>query len=490
MSIKVKFKDRFMRKILMLLFALVNIGNVCSQQLKLYPNPDIIPQNNDFTVRVRIPGGMWQELYAYNVQIDSHKVKNSSMVTFEFDGTVEVEVTSNKQAVQTARIRPLSYQIPHTVIGNKILFTLTQPTNISVEVNKDIFQNLHLFANGPEENVPSDKDPNVVYLKPGTHDIETLKLKSNQSLYLAGGAVLKGKILCEKVKNVRIFGRGIVFQPHRGVEITHSSNVSVEDLIFINPTHYTVFGGQSNHLNIKNIRSFSSRGWSDGIDLMSCSDVLIDGVFMRNSDDCIAIYCHRWDYYGDARNIMVQNATLWADVAHPIMLGTHGNPDPEKAEIIENIVFRNIDILNHDEPQIDYQGCMAINVSDENLARNILFENIRVEDFERGQLINLRVTFNKKYAKAPGRGIENVYFRNITYNGSNANISILEGYSEDRSINNVVFENLIINGTEISPAAINPGHMKLSDFARFYEGLYVSGIKYKSSNENTGATTK
>ncbi|WP_211253740.1 hypothetical protein [Flavobacterium daejeonense] len=51
---------------------------------------------------------------------------------------------------------------------------------------------------------------------------------------------------------------------------------------------------------------------------MSCSDVEIDNVFMRNSDDCITIYGHRWDFYGDARNYFIHNAVLWADVAYLI----------------------------------------------------------------------------------------------------------------------------------------------------------------------------
>ena len=214
---------------------------------------------------------------------------------------------------------------------------------------------------------------------------------------------------------------------------------------------------------------------------MSCSDVNIDKVFLRNSDDCIALYGHRWDYYGDCRNVTVQNSTLWADVAHPIMVGTHGNPEPGKSEIIENLSFKNIDILNHDEPQINYQGCMTINVSDENLVRNVLFENIRVEDFQQGQLFNLRVTFNKKYALAPGRGIENVLFKNITYTGKTPGISIIEGYSEERGIKNITFENLTINGVEISNRMIKPGHMKFSDFAKIYEGLFVSGVEYVGS---------
>jgi hypothetical protein len=105
-----------------------------------------------------------------------------------------------------------------------------------------------------------------------------------------------------------------------------------------------------------------------------------------------------------------------------------------------------------------------------------------VEDFEQGQLLNLRVTFNKKYALAPGRGIENVYFKDVSYNGKNANLSIIEGYSPERSIKNIVFEGLKINGTEISPKLNKPGYMLYSDYARFYEGLYVDGLIYKSSS--------
>jgi hypothetical protein len=204
---------------------------------------------------------------------------------------------------------------------------------------------------------------------------------------------------------------------------------------------------------------------------------------MRNSDDCIAIYTHRWDFYGNCTNVTVRNSTLWADVAHPILIGTHGNPEPGKEETIENISFNNIDILNHDEPQLDYQGCMSINVSDGNLARNIRFENIRVEDFERGQLINMRVAYNKKYAKAPGRGIENVHFKDISYKGNRANISIIQGYDDSKQIKDVTFENLVINGKLISKKTPKPGYFKLSDIANFFVGTHVENLEFISTDE-------
>src|SRR5690606_39407575 len=54
------------------------------------------------------------------------------------------------------------------------------------------------------------------------------------------------------------------------------------------------------------------------------------------SDDCIAIYGHRWSYYGDTRNITVRNSVLWADVAHPTMVGIHGDHH-NNGSLIENI---------------------------------------------------------------------------------------------------------------------------------------------------------
>lgn len=469
-----------MKKILIfILFCSFFVGGNAGR-LITYPVCREIPQNNDFSIKVRVPGGDWVDLYSYEVLVDAHKVKKSSMVHFGFEGSVELQVVSRSQQIKIFRIRPLSYDVQSANSGDTIHFNLHQPTNISLEVNGDIFHNLQIFADAPEVDKPGKKDKNVVYLSAGVHKMDSLSLKSNQSLYLEAGAVLMGRVVCNQVENVKIHGRGMLYRGQRGVEIIKSSNVSVEDLIFINPTHYTVFGGQSSNIRIKGIRSFSARGWADGIDLMSCSDVLIDSIFMRTSDDCVALYGHRWEYYGDCRNVVVQNSSLWADVAHPIMIGTHGNADPDKSEVIENLIFKNIDILNHDEPQINYQGCIAINVSDENLARNILFEDIRIEDFEQGQLFNLRVTYNKKYATAPGRGIENVLFKNVSYKGKNPGISIIEGYSADRSVKNIVFENLNINGVEISPRMVKPGHMKFADFAKIYEGLFVEGVVFQT----------
>ena len=58
-----------------------------------------------------------------------------------------------------------------------------------------------------------------------------------------------------------------------------------------------------------------------------------------------------------------------------------------------------------------------------NVVRDITFDNIRVEDFRQGQLVNIRIFFNTKYCAAPGTCIKNVLFKDIDYNGGNAEMS-------------------------------------------------------------------
>jgi polygalacturonase len=252
-------------------------------------------------------------------------------------------------------------------------------------------------------------------------------------------------------------------EPQRGFEITHSKNIEIDGITVINPVHYTVYGGQTEGLKINNLKSFSNKGWSDGIDLMSCSEVTINDIFMRNSDDCIAIYTHRWDYYGDVRNYKISNAILWADIAHPINIGLHGDTSKE-SNIIENLHFSNVDILEQDEDDRDYQGCMAFSVSDHNIVQNITFENIRVESIQEGQLFNMRVLYNPKYSSGPGKKIKDVTFRNIFYTGEGENPSTIEGFSEEYNVENVVFDNIVINGKRIK--SLDEGKIKVGKFTK------------------------
>ena len=442
-----------MKKMLFILFVISSVA-VQAQELVTYEVPREMfysAHNDDFTVKVRTLGGEWKNLYEYKVHVDMDKVQEASMVQFDMKGSVEVMVKKNNGTIREVDIRPLNNEVKYTQIRDAIFFTLERPQYLSVEFNGDRLHNLHLFANPMETETYTESRKGVMYFGPGVHKPKDLpnnqiRIPSNTIVYLAPGAVVKAKLLVDKAENVRIIGRGILDHPMRGIEVTDSKNVLIEGVTVVNPDHYTVFGGGTNGLTIRNLKAFSCKGWSDGIDLMCCRDVLIDNVFLRNSDDCIAIYNHRWNWRGGSSNIIVQNSVLWADVAHPINMGGHGDSDSLTGEVLEDVTVRNVDILEHDEDDSLYQGSMNIDCGDKNIVRNVLFEDIRVESIQDGRLFCLKVLYNPKYNKAPGNLIEGITFRNITYDGVGENPSIIKGIDENHSVRNVTFENVVING--------------------------------------------
>ena len=450
-----------------LTFLLVMTTGGIQAEIVIYPVPQGIyyaRHNDDYTVKVRQVGEKdWVDLYEYNVKVDMDTKSDATMVQFDFSGKVEVLVQKNNGEIRSAVVRPLSKGIQPEIDGNFLLFTIDKPQKLSVEFNGDRLNNLHVFANPIIKNVPDKNDPNVMYFEAGIHEPtdtagKCFRIPSNTTVYLEGGAVLKGCLTCDSVENVKILGHGMLLEPQQGISIAYSRNVLIDGVTVVNPRHYTVSGGQSTGITIKNLKSFSCKGWSDGIDMMCCCQVLVDNVFMRNSDDCIALYNHRWNWWGGSSDITVQNSILWADVAHP---------DSPTGEVIENLTFRHIDILEHDEDDPIYQGCMTVDCGDKNQVRNVLFEDIRVENIQEGRLFYVKVRFNEKYDKQPGSGIDGITFRNITYTGVGENPSLIQGLDKERTVQNVTLENVVINGE------------RMKDLKGVVTNEFVKGIQIK-----------
>jgi len=414
--------------------------------------------NDDFTVRVREPGGEWRDLYEYVVRVDLDRPQDATMVFFDISGPVEVSVKKNNGDVRRVQVRPDSAEVEARLVGNTAYFRIERPTKISVEFDGDRLHNLHLFANAMEADLPTS-GPDVIYFGPGVHPLpdgqESFRIPSNRTVVIAGGALVQGMIEVRDAENVRIVGHGIVDTPERGVLVVNSRNVTIDGPTFVNPRHYTILCGQSAGLTIRDVKSFSASSWSDGLDFMSCSDVTVDGVFMRNSDDTIAVYAGRGEFSGDARNYRITNSILWADIAHPINIGIHGTRD--RQEVIENLEFRNIDVLGHDEDDRNYQGVMAITDGDDNLVRNVLFEDIRIDDIQEGMLLNFRVVFNERYSHTPGRGIHDVTVRNVSFKGGEINRPVIAGFADDRRVSNVLIENLTVAGRRLRRSDIDVG---------------------------------
>jgi len=459
-----------------------------------YNAPEGAPLKDDYEVYLQPRGSKeWKRIDTYMAKVNApignnkHKISEISYCFFDFTGDVYVRVISKNRKFKSARIRP-DYRgtIANVQNDSTVQFLLFQPENVSVELDGDITNNLLVFTSKPtlskDEAAKEAKQQKrkFVYYAPGHYTQDTIRVPSNTTLYLAGGAYFDGTFAIDDAENVSILGRGVA-RPGRGYEGCHvyrSKNVLIDGLIL-----NTCPVGGSDGVTLHDVRSISHPGWGDGLNVFASSNVLYDRVFCRNSDDCTTAYATRKGFNGSARNVRMRNSTLWADVAHPIFIGIHGaaaGPNPELRDTIENLVYENIDILCQSEPQVDYQGCLAINCGDNNLVRNVVFDNIRIENIHQGSLVQVKVGWNEKYCKAPGLGVENITFRNIRYNGATPYMSVLNGYNEQRKVRNITFEGLKINGRHIYDAMPDkPRWYLTSDYVPMFIGNHVENVTFK-----------
>ena len=453
-----------------------------------YSAPEGAPLKHDYDVYVQ-PRGIkeWTKIETYMAKVNAsignnrHAVNEISYAFFDFEGDVFVRVVTKNRKFRTVRVRP-DYKgvIANVQNDSTIQFLLFQPENLSVEFDGDMASNLLLFTSKPPVSVAEARREakregrRFISYERGLYSQDTVRIGSNTTVYLAGGSYFTGTFAIEDAENVSILGRGIArpVSGYEGCHIYRSKNVLINGLIL-----NTCPIGGSDSVTIHDTRSISYPAWGDGMNVFASSNVLYDRVFCRNSDDCTTAYATRKGFWGSTRNVHMKNSTLWADVAHPIFIGLHGNP--VVGDTIENLVYENIDILCHAEPQVDYQGCMAINCGDNNLVRNITFNNIRVENILQGSLLQVKVGFNKKYCMAPGRGVEDIIFRNIRYNGECTGLSIINGYDESRTVRNVSFQGLKINGRQLyDDMPDKPRWYSTADYVPVMTGNHVGTVTF------------
>ena len=468
-----------MKKVLStLILGLLALTSFAKDKLIVAPAPTSIELKHDFEVKARIHDGEWQDVSTYAFKVDrvanaKHNVEITSVAKFEFEGKVEIQVKSIAQDIKSYKIRPNSYGIKAQQEGNTLTFSLDRPRYLSVEVNGNIYQNLQIFADNVLEKPKVKKKKDLIYFGPGIHDFkgDSIHIASGKTVFIDNGAVIKGWLSTYGSNHVKILGHGIVMPGHHeGIMVRYAKNIDIDGPI----TTQLPIGG-SDSVTVKNVKVMSWYGWGDGFNIFASNNIHQEHLFARTSDDCSTIYCTRKDYHGGCKNITIKDCVYWADVAHPIMIGLHSET-PENEEIT-NVLYEDIDILEHAENQIDYQGCIGINNGDNILVKGVTFQNFHIDNIRKGMIVNMRVCFNKKYCTAPGRGIEDITLRNIAYTGEMPNMGIIAGYDQSRMVKNIRFENFTINGKVITDDMPGkPKWYKTADMANIYVNDHVENL--------------
>lgn len=486
-----------------------------------YPLPSIYSQSSVFSLKVdstAVPVVSYLPQYDY-----AH---------FSFSGTVTVEVTVN-EPITSYSISPLAKNISGNINGKKLTFTLTSSTYVIVQINN--LKKLVIAADPLETNVPASSGPGIynvtkspynadktgaamvtsaiqraindahnagggtVYVPAGVYKCANLYLKSNVTLYLAGGSVIVGtgnasdyvtdfyKSSLGKYgtyfirtttgsKNITVRGRGTI--DGRGIQMRlnsnflnnllvpmQTSNFKFEGIILRDGGFWAFMPVRSDNISIKNYKGFQTLDYleADAIDINECQKVTVEHAIAISDDD--AYSTKTWWQYGMSENwpgtvevndtITFDDCFAWTKcVAFKLGQGT--------GQLQKNIIFKNSYVYECSRALVVDHSYQYGNV------QNITFYNIDIEKVNHNQFGNywFRVS-----SASPGP-VNNVKFRNINVRQVGSQHSIIRGYDDVGSVDGLLFSNINIKGKIAS---------SLSDM-KASQGVYSSNIKIVSNS--------
>lgn len=467
----------------------------------LYPAPKEEIPSPDFTLQVN---GLPVFVYQARVRTEvfekpglwSHKpdapFERAPFAIFDMAGPVSVSVTPARP-FQTVTVLPHRAGVSGVVSNGTIRFDLDKPQHLTLLLDGSDREPLHLFIGRPETDVPAKDDPNTIYFGPGTHHIGQLAVKSGQTLYLAGGAVVKAAlepdakgtfnekwqvtfyggsvVALDGAAGVRICGRGILdasLIPHPGrsmIRIGRSENVRLEGITLRDASNWNVSINDSENVAVEDLRIISGRLNSDGINSVNSRKVSIRRCFVRNQDDSIVVKTMQQGR--PSEDIAVEDCQVWDDWGFGLGVSY------ETRSPIRNIRFRRCSVL------FARHWCMGIRVCDGSLISDIGFDDIEIADLSGApRLGGARSALNPKprllwfgivkdvWGQDPEPGfIKNVSVANVTVYGNELPPSEILGFDAQHGVEDVEIRNVHLHGKPAAADAAALG-LKTNAFVR------------------------
>lgn len=435
-------KYNFYKLIFVFILVLNSIDSYA--EVATYPGPSGIAPSEEYSVQVVQNGRRYDSfVYVTKAKWRSNRSKTTSWSTFSFSGRVTVKVTKLKGSFSACKILPSSYNITPQVHKNTVAFELDRPRKMSVEFDGDITHPMLVFADSLETNIPSPTKANVIYFGPGVHNIGAdFSIGSNKTVYISGGAYVKGKFNSRSTENVKIIGRGILsgedfkHKTSHMIKFRECKNVLIEGITVIDSPNFIISLRGSNH-TVRNVKMI---GWyfnTDGV----CTGYngLVEDCFFKLNDDAVKLYFS---------NMTVRDCVIWQmENGAPLQISWNMPSDNRGFHV------KNIDVIrvehewnNRNEAVFDSIHGGRGHLSD------YFFEDIRIENAD-WRLFYITIDKNEFADSSRGMGrISNLTFRNITVDGSMKKPNTIKGWDSNHRVSNVLFENVMVNGRYITNA--------------------------------------
>lgn len=432
--------------------------------LTVYSTPDGVNASDKYSVRLSEDNGAtWTNSFTYMTECLDKSVDSAyysdyiggftaSFTNFEMKCGIPITVEITKlwgEPIKTADVKPHSKNIENVIDGNKVIFTITEPALLAVEIDgypnggtKD--HSICIFANEPIKDVPNINDPSVkvlypgdeipkytddswttLYFTPGVYNIGTgYTAMPNKKYYIAGGAYVIGSFtdLDSEIRDgstrlktpfngsgAKIYGYGIISgtginwldgktNSKYDVNIRHAidlynNKVALEGVTILDSANHAVmmagWAGNENAATIKNIKILNWRRNGDGIHVF-CHGV-IDNCFLRTQDD--SIYISSGTKSGDNLYPVepvpqtISNVITWNDVnGSAFIFGGSGNTTVSSCDVLYNRC-----VFALDTPISNGSGGYVFNLRQQNtgdVLANVSISDIRIEDPLYGAIIN------------------------------------------------------------------------------------------------------
>ena len=443
------------------------------------------------------PGSTSSDVYTLTVNgtpVHVEAFTDVHYAQFAFDGECEVVVSippsighRNLNYINAYDIRPKRREPAAWCDLNTLHFKLQQPAKLVITINEH--QRLFLFADAFETNVPAPGQPGVVnladfatdntgaalqteaiaraitavakggtlYVPPGRYLTGTVVLKSDMTLYLAGGSVLQGSpapadyppekgswywatqqfLRISAAENVTVRGHGMLDAngavvraqqcgPHLLVA-RECRNLLIEGVMVRDPAAWCLNLVDCHDATVRNVKGIDHRSVlnGDGYDVCSGGDILVEDAFHYTSDDAAVVK--------SCKDRPVERVTVRGCVflskKSALKIGTEAEAD------ISDVTFADNDVVEADRG-------MTLAGEDGHTIRNTRYINNRFEmsyPDARTRLIDF-YTWNRSGVSS----IENTLVKDCVADVRWPRPSTL--FPASGPINGVHFENFVVAG--------------------------------------------
>jgi hypothetical protein len=497
-----------------------------------YPLPSIYKASSFFELTVN---GVAVPVTSYNSKYDYAQLSMSK-------GKAEFTVAlKNGDKVSAYHISPKKLSVAGVQEGNKLRFTLHKDEYLIIKINQ--FRELVIAADAEELNKPSPsgkgvfniKQPpyaavgspaelataaiqkaiddasdykggkGIVYVPAGVYPVRNLKLKSNMSLYLEGGAVLlfsgaekDFKISARKASqnrnitwwiatdsgahDIKVYGRGTL--DGNGKYSTEKNNLGAHILAIMHTERFELDGPviresgawaiiptRSKNLLFQNFKLFNrfDMGENDGIDVMESQNVLVKHAIGIALDDPFSTktwmqdtdLCRNWP-----GKPMVQDGVVFEDCiswtyCYGYKIGQGVMQDQQ------NIVFKDC---------VVYDAAVGIGIHHKwgtAAVSNVLFDGIDIErlSYQNDDHRTWAIFFMQNGDKKGSGPISNILVKNVLVRDGGKSPGKIKGVSAATPVTNLRFEHIMMPGMTTPASTLK--QIKMTDT------IYANQIQIK-----------